>query len=297
MLSPSQICWRTYRRSNLQTPATGEVKYLRVRRLIWLTTTLQMRTGLNVGAILRGSFFFAKTWWVYILYMYIHTTTYVCDSMPVQDIVRCYLRFDMWCVCIIVCIYIIYIYIYIYICIAGCLFSFDMTYVSCTCRLICIHPANRLTGMLCSSEFQNLRTTGNVLLDLQTFSSSPADVQSMSMSGTKRPRGNWTPALLATHRMPTWPATTELRWWGVFWSLTQKKKMKKVMIASMMKNNLQRWVSKLKLLKPWMLPKAQRIWSRFHKRRWSWTSPTQEMWIEKMTGRWGNFKNMSDLRV
>ena len=44
-----------------------------------------------------------------------------------------------------------------------------MTYVSCTCRLICIHPANRLTGMLCSSEFQNLRTTGNVLLDLQTF--------------------------------------------------------------------------------------------------------------------------------
>ena len=142
-------------------------------------------------------------------------------------------------------------------------------------------PYIQPTRMLCSSEFQNLRTTGDGLLDLQAVSNSPADVQSMSVSGTKRPRANSTPALLATHRMHRWPTTTELRWWGVFWSLTQKKKMK-VMITSMVNKNLQRLVSKLKPLKPWMLPKAQRIWSHFHKRRWSWTSRTQEMWIEKI---------------
>ena len=55
--------------------------------------------------------------------------------------------------------------------------------------------------MLCSSEFQNLRTTGDGLLDLQAVSNSPADVQSMSVNGTKRPRANSTRALLATHRM------------------------------------------------------------------------------------------------
>ena len=37
-----------------------------------MTKTLRIRTGLDVDAILRGSYLVTK-WWVYNIYIYVHT--------------------------------------------------------------------------------------------------------------------------------------------------------------------------------------------------------------------------------